>query len=110
MGNKEGLNSNATTLVSIHEKSKSPHVYVTEIPKNTRMQVKLAICLYYENFFITYKYKVNEMKHHFEPFNSKYMAGCQQPFWSKMAGDNRLSAAVFGPKRLVTTGCQQPSP
>ena len=50
------------------------------------------------------------MKHHFEPFNSKYMAGCQQPFWSKMAGDNRLSAASFGPKRLVTTGCQQPSP
>ena len=49
------------------------------------------------------------MKHHFEPFNSKYMAGCQQPFlvqngwwqpvvsshfWSKTAGDNRLSAAV----------------
>ena len=27
-----------------------------------------------------------------------------------MAGDNRLSAAIFGPKRLVTTGCQQPSP
>ena len=25
-------------------------------------------------------YKVNEMKHYFEPFNSKYMAGCQQPF------------------------------
>ena len=50
------------------------------------------------------------MKHHFEPFNSKYMAGCQQPFWSKMASDNWLSAAILGPKRLVTTGCQQPSP
>ena len=50
------------------------------------------------------------MKSHFEPFNSKYMAGRQQPFLSKMAGDNRLSAAIFGPKRLVTTGCQQPSP
>ena len=31
-------------------------------------------------------------------------------FWSKTAGDNRLSAAIFGPKWLVTTGCQQPSP
>ena len=50
------------------------------------------------------------MKPHFESFNSNYMAGCQQPFLSKLAGDNRLSAAVFGPKRLVTTGCQQPSP
>ena len=50
------------------------------------------------------------MKPHFKPFNIKYMAGCQQPFLSKMAGDNRLSAAVFGPKRLVTTGCQQPLP
>ena len=36
--------------------------------------------------------------------------GCQQPFLVKMASDNRLSAAVFGPKRLVTTGCQQPLP
>ena len=36
--------------------------------------------------------------------------GCQQPFLIKMASDNRLSAAVFGPKRLVTTGCQQPLP
>ena len=27
-----------------------------------------------------------------------------------MAGDNRWSATIFGPKRLVTTGCQQPSP
>ena len=27
-----------------------------------------------------------------------------------MASDNRLSAAVFGPKWLVTTGCQQPLP
>ena len=49
------------------------------------------------------------MKHHFELFNSKYMAGCQQPFlvqngwwqpvvsshfWSKTASDNWLSAAV----------------
>ena len=50
------------------------------------------------------------MKPHFESFSSNYMAGCQQPFLSKLAGDNRLSAAVFGPKRLVTTGCQQPSP
>ena len=50
------------------------------------------------------------MKPHFEPFNSKDIAGCQQPFLSKMAGDKRLSAAVFGPKWLVTTGCQQPSP
>ena len=33
--------------------------------------------------------------------------GCQQPFLIKMASDNRLSAAVFGPKWLVTTGCQQ---
>ena len=38
------------------------------------------------------------------------MAGCQQPFLSKMAGDNQLSAAIFSPKWLVTTGCQQPSP
>ena len=36
--------------------------------------------------------------------------GCQQPFLIKMASDNRLSAAVFGPKWLVTTGCQQPLP
>ena len=36
--------------------------------------------------------------------------GCQQPFLVKMASDNRLSAAVFGPKWLVTTGCQQPLP
>ena len=36
--------------------------------------------------------------------------GCQQPFLVKMASDNRLSAAIFGPKRLVTTGCQQPLP
>ena len=36
--------------------------------------------------------------------------GCQQPFLTKMASDNRLSAAVFGPKWLVTTGCQQPLP
>ena len=50
------------------------------------------------------------MKPHFEPCNSKYMAGCQQPFLPKMAGDNQLSAAIFGPKQLVTTGCQQPSP
>ena len=35
---------------------------------------------------------------------------CQQPFLIKMASDNRLSAAVFGPKWLVTTGCQQPLP
>ena len=28
--------------------------------------------------------------------------GCQQPFLVKMASDNRLSAAVFGPKWLVT--------
>ena len=84
--------------------------YVTQHPKNARMQVKLAICFCWEKFFITYLYKFNEMKPHFESFNSKYMAGCQQPFLSKLAGDNRLSAAVFGPKRLVTTGCQQPSP
>ena len=37
------------------------------------------------------------MKPHFKPFYIKYMAGCQQPFLSKMAGDNRLSAAIFGP-------------
>ena len=37
-------------------------------------------------------------------------SGCQQPFLVKMASDNRLSAAVFGPKWLVTTGCQQPLP
>ena len=36
--------------------------------------------------------------------------GCQQPFLIKMASDNRLSAAIFGPKWLVTTGCQQPLP
>ena len=36
--------------------------------------------------------------------------GCQQPFLVKMASDNRLSAAILGPKRLVTTGCQQPLP
>ena len=36
--------------------------------------------------------------------------GCQQPFLIKTASDNRLSAAVFGPKWLVTTGCQQPLP
>ena len=36
--------------------------------------------------------------------------GCQQPFLIRMASDNRLSAAVFGPKWLVTTGCQQPLP
>ena len=36
--------------------------------------------------------------------------GCQQPFLVKMASDNRLSAAIFGPKWLVTTGCQQPLP
>ena len=46
-------------LVSIHEKTKSQHVYVTQDPKNTRMPVKLAICLCYENFFQTYLYKVN---------------------------------------------------
>ena len=50
------------------------------------------------------------MKPQFEPFNSKYMIGCQQPFLSKMAGDNRLSAASFGPKQLVTTGCKQTLP
>ena len=49
------------------------------------------------------------MKSRFEPFNSQYMAGCQLPFLTKMAGDNQLSAAIFGPKWLVTTGCQQPS-
>ena len=36
--------------------------------------------------------------------------GCQQPILVKMASDNRLSAAVFSPKWLVTTGCQQPLP
>ena len=36
--------------------------------------------------------------------------GCQQPFLVKMASDNRLSAAVFGLKWLVTTSCQQPLP
>ena len=36
--------------------------------------------------------------------------GCQQPFLIKMASANRLSAAIFGPKWLVTTGCQQPLP
>ena len=36
--------------------------------------------------------------------------GCQQPFLVKMASDNWLSAAIFGPKWLVTTGCQQPLP
>ena len=36
--------------------------------------------------------------------------GCQQPFLVKVASDNRLSAAVFGPKWLVTTSCQQPLP
>ena len=36
--------------------------------------------------------------------------GCQQQFLVKMASDNRLSAAIFGPKWLVTTGCQQPLP
>ena len=35
---------------------------------------------------------------------------CQQPFLVKMASDNRLSAAILGPKWLVTTGCQQPLP
>ena len=33
--------------------------------------------------------------------------GCQQLFLVKMTSDNRLSAAIFGPKWLVTTGCQQ---
>ena len=37
-------------------------------------------------------------------------AGCQQLFLVKTASDNRLSAAVFGPKWLVTTSCQQPLP
>ena len=36
--------------------------------------------------------------------------GCQQPFLIEMASDNRLSAAVFCTKWLVTTGCQQPLP
>ena len=36
--------------------------------------------------------------------------GCQQPFLVKKASDNWLSAAVFGPNWLVTTGCQQPLP
>ena len=36
--------------------------------------------------------------------------GCKQPFLIKMASDNRLSAAVFGPKWLATTGCHQPLP
>ena len=50
------------------------------------------------------------MKPHLVPFDSEYMAGCQQPFLYKTAGDNRLSTAIFGPKWLVTTGCQQPLP
>ena len=36
--------------------------------------------------------------------------GCQQQFLVKMASDNRLSAVIFGPKWLVTPGCQQPLP
>ena len=36
--------------------------------------------------------------------------GCQQPFFIKMVSDNQLSAAAFGPKWLVKTGCQQPLP
>ena len=36
--------------------------------------------------------------------------GCQQPFLVKMASDNRLSAANFGPKWLLTTSCHQPLP
>ena len=36
--------------------------------------------------------------------------GCQQPCLVKITSDNRLSAAIFGPKWLVTTGCPQPLP
>ena len=35
---------------------------------------------------------------------------CQQPFLVKMTSDNQLSAAIIGPKWLVTTSCQQPPP
>ena len=44
------------------------------------------------------------MKPHFEMFNSKYMAGCQQPFLVETAGDSRLSAGIASDLRDAESG------